>query len=177
MGQEMKSGFVYIAENESMEGILKIGMTERHPNERMKELQSSGVPTPFKIVVAYFCHNCVELEKCLHHSMEEFRVAENREFFKCSTWLAISEINRWFARGFINSKNDTERKANQCSVEKELLVRVKEKTSMDGLEMWVLYDLIDGITSGEWSLLLERYRRHDKLSYRIQRNTMEAEGE
>lgn len=173
----MKSGFVYIAENESMEGILKIGMTERHPNERMKELQTSGVPTPFKIVVAYFCHNCEELEKCLHHALKIYRVSSNREFFKCSKWLAVSEINRWFAGGLVDFEDDIQREFYQCSIEKELLVRVKEKTAMDGLAMHSLYDMIDGITSDEWRLFRERIWNNEKLRVRIQLNTMEVNDE
>ena len=173
----MKSGFVYIAENESMEGILKIGMTERHPNERMKELQTSGVPTPFKIVVAYFCHNCEELEQCLHHVLKSYRVASNREFFKCSKWLAASEINRWFTRGLVDWRHDSELEEYQNWISKELRLRVKEKISVPTSNSEFLDELIDSITSDEWELILDRYRRHHRLSYKIQRNTMEVSDE
>ena len=45
----MNFGFVYIATNESFANLQKIGFTSRNPSERMSELDSTGVPTPFKI--------------------------------------------------------------------------------------------------------------------------------
>ena len=51
-------GYVYILINQSYRygglrrKLLKIGQTSRNPEERAKELSSTGVPTPFE--VAYY---------------------------------------------------------------------------------------------------------------------------
>ena len=36
-------GYVYVMSNKSFEGLLKIGMTEKDPEARRKELQGTGV--------------------------------------------------------------------------------------------------------------------------------------
>ena len=45
-------GFIYAMSNKSMPGILKIGMTERSVEERLKEANSpSFIPIPFIIEI------------------------------------------------------------------------------------------------------------------------------
>ena len=43
MGAEGDSGFLYVLENDSMPGLLKIGKTSRSPHERAGELFTTGV--------------------------------------------------------------------------------------------------------------------------------------
>ena len=80
-------GFVYAMTNEAMPGLVKIGMTCDHPEERAKELSSAtGVPFPFKVVVCKKVHNPREKEAAMHELLSAlgFRVNEKREFFNCS---------------------------------------------------------------------------------------------
>ena len=48
----MTDGYIYCFSNQSMPGILKIGMTQRTPEERVKELFTTGVALPFNIEFA-----------------------------------------------------------------------------------------------------------------------------
>ena len=48
----MAKGFLYVADNSSMAGLLKIGHTEKVPTARLDELFTTGVPEPFE--VAYY---------------------------------------------------------------------------------------------------------------------------
>ena len=51
----MSDGYLYCFSNSSMPGILKIGMTERTPDIRLSEANSSNTwkpPTPYKIEFA-----------------------------------------------------------------------------------------------------------------------------
>ena len=77
------SEFIYVLENASMPGLIKIGRTERSVSERVGELSAAtGVPTGFTVVKEYAVANSVEAERIIHERLSDFRVANNREFFK-----------------------------------------------------------------------------------------------
>jgi len=77
------SEFIYVLENPSMSGIVKIGRTDRDVSQRASELSShTGVPTDFVVVKAYAVTNAIEAEKRIHERLSEYRVSENREFFR-----------------------------------------------------------------------------------------------
>ena len=79
------SEFIYILENESFPGVVKIGRTEREVAERVKELSSAtGVPTEFTVFRKYVVEDSVIAERKIHEQLAEFRVSDNREFFKLS---------------------------------------------------------------------------------------------
>ena len=83
-------GYVYILENDSMPGLIKIGKTARNSRERARELSSStGVPTPFKVVFELSSDQYEILEKNIHSKLARYRVDNNREFFKCTAGVAI----------------------------------------------------------------------------------------
>lgn len=89
------SGFVYILENPSMPGLLKIGQTQHNPFARAKSLYTTGVPAPFKLIKAWFVKDRISAEKKLHKSFSEFRVMnDKREFFKVDSIYAIRESKR-----------------------------------------------------------------------------------
>src|ERR1035437_945889 len=77
------SEFIYVLENPSMPGLVKIGRTDRCVSERVSELSShTGVPTGFSVVKEYAVANSVEAERIIHERLSDYRVADNREFFK-----------------------------------------------------------------------------------------------
>ena len=81
-------GYVYCFCNDSMPGLLKIGMTERTPIERLSEANTSDTwrpPTPYIIVVSKKVIEPKEKEKKIHAILQEERVNPNREFFRVST--------------------------------------------------------------------------------------------
>jgi hypothetical protein len=82
----MSEGYVYCLSNESMPGILKVGMTERTPEERIKELFTTGVPSPFKIEFAKKVKDPKSKEASLHILLEQYtdRIYTRREFFRVS---------------------------------------------------------------------------------------------
>jgi S-DNA-T family DNA segregation ATPase FtsK/SpoIIIE len=87
------SEFIYILENASMPGLVKIGRTERSVSERVNELSSStGVPTGFIVVKEYAVANSVEAEKLIHERLSDYRVSDNREFFKMEVADAMDII-------------------------------------------------------------------------------------
>ncbi len=75
-----------------MPGLIKVGKTTTHPTQRMSELHSTGVPTPFELEFSAAVDNCEIKEKSSHKILQKYRVKDNREFFKISAKDAIEKI-------------------------------------------------------------------------------------
>ena len=89
----IETGWVYVITNESMPGLVKIGVTKNRPEQRAKELDETGCPTPFKVETAFlFSEAAEQVEKQAHALLASFRVRGNREFFKCLPWLAAEKV-------------------------------------------------------------------------------------
>ena len=90
-------GYIYCFSNLSMTGILKIGMTERTPEIRLKEANMSDTwrpPTPYKIEFAKKVNNPKQKEKTLHILLSQYteRINPKREFFRVS----LEEVKTFF---------------------------------------------------------------------------------
>ncbi len=87
-------GFVYVLMNPSLPELVKIGKTAGSPEERARQLNSTGIPTPF--VVAYKRHfpDCDSAEQYVHTLLESqgYRITPNREFFRAPMTVAIDAI-------------------------------------------------------------------------------------
>jgi Holliday junction resolvasome RuvABC ATP-dependent DNA helicase subunit len=97
LGRDAKGpgGYVYALLNATMPGLVKIGKTEREPDERAKELScGTGVATPFVVAYAEAFIDCSEAEGFVHALLERegFRVAQNREFFCAPVKAVIQAI-------------------------------------------------------------------------------------
>lgn len=78
----MSSGYVYILINHSMPGLLKIGRTARDSRARARELSNTSIPTPYTVAFEIFSESCEDLEQSAHQQLADFRIAQNREFFR-----------------------------------------------------------------------------------------------
>ena len=79
----MRKGYVHILSNQYKPGIIKIGRTDKSPNERLRNLSKpSGNPVLFKIENAVFLVDIVGLEKMLHAEQAILRINSRRDFFK-----------------------------------------------------------------------------------------------
>lgn len=81
----MEYGIVYLLTNQSMPGLVKIGMTtQKEIEQRMKELYTTGVPLPFECQFACKVKksDCAKIEKALHTAFAPQRINANREFFR-----------------------------------------------------------------------------------------------
>ena len=75
-------GYVYIFECPSQPGILKIGETERTPQERLRELnRSSGVIMPWIIHSAFPCKSPRAVEQLVHLELSGCRINSQKEGF------------------------------------------------------------------------------------------------
>ncbi len=75
-------GYVYCLVNDSMPGLVKVGMTMRDPSERLKEAnRTTFVPTPFTIAFAKRVSDPAEKEQIIHKALAAHRINKRREFF------------------------------------------------------------------------------------------------
>ena len=92
----MNPGYIYILQNPSLsESHLKIGRTERDPEQRAAEFSgSTGVPTPFEVVWSSVSVDCHLAESLLHHELTPYRTNTTREFFDLELDEAIFVARR-----------------------------------------------------------------------------------
>ena len=79
------TGYVYILTNPSFkEDWVKIGMCSTSVEQRVKQLDSTGVPLPFEIFATMQTSKYKQAEKLIHGFISKFtnlRIRNNREFF------------------------------------------------------------------------------------------------
>ena len=86
------AGYVYIAENERMPNIIKIGMTDGDLETRIASLFDTSVPVPFTCVYAARVENPREVESALHDAFGDMRVHPKREFFEVAPTRVIAAL-------------------------------------------------------------------------------------
>lgn len=85
----MIAGFVYVMINPAMRAIVKIGLSQRTPQVRAKDLKTTGVPDDFIVVYDELVTDCDFVEKRLHQRFDDYRYQPNREFFQIPIREAI----------------------------------------------------------------------------------------
>ena len=90
------NGWIYCISNPAMPGLLKIGMTERTPDIRLSEANTSNtwIPMPFVLEMAKRVTNPEQKEKTLHKLLEQYteRINPRREFFR----VTLEEVKVFF---------------------------------------------------------------------------------
>ncbi len=90
-------GYIYCLSNPSMPGLLKIGMTERTPEERLREANKSDTfrpPTEYKIEIKQRVYWPRIVERKIHTFLRDKRVNPRREFFRAE----LDEVRTFFKR-------------------------------------------------------------------------------
>lgn len=135
----MTDGYIYCFSNPSMPGILKIGMTERSPNIRLKEANKADTwkpPTPYKIELAKKVINPKQKETTLHSLLSKYanRTNPKLEFFQ----ISIEEIKIFFdlidGELWINDKEDAEIE-EETEEEVEIEVEQPKKSTFTSYDM------------------------------------------
>lgn len=73
---------VYILQNDAMPGMVKIGRTSSDLEGRIRQLDTTGIPLPFRCFYAAEVQNGSKVEERLHEAFGDTRVRERREFFR-----------------------------------------------------------------------------------------------
>ena len=85
-------GFIYIMSNPLHPDVVKIGQSSKDPNERRKELATTGVLEEFVLEYRALTEDYISLEREIHKALSKQRVKANREFFTISVPEAIEKI-------------------------------------------------------------------------------------
>lgn len=78
------SDIVYVVTNPAMPGLVKIGFTQKTIEQRLRDLDQTGVPLPFECFYAAIVTDCRAVERALHEAFDDHRVRKSREFFRLS---------------------------------------------------------------------------------------------
>jgi hypothetical protein len=78
----MSEGVIYILVNEAMPNIVKIGKTTTSVEQRMRELDTTGIPLPFECYYAARVEKMDSVERNLHDAFDDKRIRKRREFFE-----------------------------------------------------------------------------------------------
>ena len=76
-----------------MPGIIKIGFTENPVEQRMKELDKTATPIPFECYFAKRLDKAEFVERKMHEAFDEFRIRDNREFFRMAPEQAKAALD------------------------------------------------------------------------------------
>ncbi len=134
-------GIIYIFTNEAMPGLVKIGKIAsegRAVEDRMKELDTTGVPMPFECFAAWEVENVMDAENALHHAFADHRLRKRREFFRISPdkptailkAFGTSEVTPTTDIVLEDSNSDDDRQA----LDRERVRRQKFSFSVVGIE-------------------------------------------
>lgn len=92
-----KHGYIYVLINPSMPNLVKIGMTTRSVDDRIRELSlPTGIATPFINVFTEKVTDPSYAESLIHSELQStgVRLRNNREFFQVPVNTVVKLINR-----------------------------------------------------------------------------------
>ena len=83
-------GKIYVLTNDAMPDYIKIGFTSSEEVEiRMKQLDTTGLPLPFRLHACIEIDNAQRLERLAHDVFASHRARPNREFFLMEPETAV----------------------------------------------------------------------------------------
>ena len=84
-------GIVYVLTNAAFDGYVKIGKTT-NLEQRLRSLDNTSVPLPFRCVYAVEVDDEAEVERRLHQTFADNRTRITREFFEVDAQRVISAM-------------------------------------------------------------------------------------
>lgn len=88
---EKIEGVVYVVKNDNQTGV-KIGMTTKTVEDRVRQLSSTGVPGSFNVVAIFPSVNPKRHEKKVHEKLAQYRLA--KEHFDIEPVQAVLKVYR-----------------------------------------------------------------------------------
>jgi hypothetical protein len=100
------AGYVYVATNALMPGLVKAGRTQTSVDDRLRSLYSTGVPCPFVAEKIRFFVDCFSAEASFFKTLESVGTrCGNREFFQVDPKVASELLEELYGRQHQPSKS------------------------------------------------------------------------
>ena len=84
-------GIVYVLSNPAFDNYVKVGRTI-DLEQRLKQLDNTSVPLPFRCVFAVEVDDEVGVERLVHQAFADVRVRTTREFFEIDVQRVIAAL-------------------------------------------------------------------------------------
>jgi hypothetical protein len=84
-------GVVYVLSNPAFDSYVKVGRTI-DLEQRLKQLDNTSVPLPFRCVFAIEVEDDVRVERLVHQAFADVRVRSTREFFEIDAQRIVSAL-------------------------------------------------------------------------------------
>jgi hypothetical protein len=84
-------GIVYVLSNPAFDNYVKFGRTI-DLEQRLKQLDNTSVPLPFRCVFAIEVDDEIAVEKLVHQAFADVRVRSSREFFEIDAQRVIAAL-------------------------------------------------------------------------------------
>ena len=115
-------GIVYILSNPAFDNYVKIGRTI-DIEQRMKQLDNTSVPLPFRCVFAVEVDDDVVVEKLVHQTFADVRVRTTREFFEIDAQRVIAALKLTKGRDVTPKKDIAEDEESIVALERAITKR------------------------------------------------------
>ena len=102
-------GIVYVLSNPAFDSYVKVGRTI-DLEQRLRQLDNTSVPLPFRCVFAIEVDDDVAVEKLVHQAFADVRVRTTREFFEIDAVQAsvlLDQLGIEDVTPQINAENET----------------------------------------------------------------------
>lgn len=94
IAEEEGAGWTYLLSTRELPDLLKVGMTTRSVEERVREINAAtGVVFPFGVRRCWRVSDPARAEKLVHRALDQHRVRSDREFFRASFREAAAIID------------------------------------------------------------------------------------
>ena len=94
-------GWFYVMRNAAFRNeIVKIGVTKVYPEERAKQLRSTGVPLPYEVIYAIKTSHYKDCENSVLNELGDYRVSDAREFMFCTLDQIVTHLLR---KGYLSN--------------------------------------------------------------------------
>lgn len=88
------AGWIYVLSSRELPDLLKVGMTTRSVEERVREINSAtGVAIPFGVRRCWCVRDPAAAEKIAHERLSPWRLRGDREFFRADFPTAASQLS------------------------------------------------------------------------------------
>lgn len=96
---DSRTEYLYILSRREEKDVLKIGMTTRNIKKRVDEINSAtGVLYPYAARKVYKVKDCRKVEKDIHILLSDYRIRQDREFFRIEYGKACSMIEDYLKK-------------------------------------------------------------------------------